>query len=78
MYRLNTHTDIGELSGAEMTCGALECFARFAHAAQTHPTMSLKRFYLRYYPPGLGLCTVDGPGGAEHVQMIDLLDFDAG
>lgn len=38
-------------------------------------TMSLKRFYLRFYPPGLGLCSVDERTGAEHVQMIDLLDF---
>lgn len=37
--------------------------------------MSLKRFYLRFYPPGLGLCSVDERTGAEHVQMIDLLDF---
>lgn len=37
--------------------------------------MSLKRFYLRYYPPGLGLCFVDNHSGAEHVKMIDLLDM---
>lgn len=48
--------------------------------------MRLKRFYLRYYPPGLGICTVaddqqpgdsDGGGSAEHVRMVDLLDFSA-
>lgn len=54
-------------------------FCLFAACAQysfdRSAVMSLKRFYLRYYPPGLGLCSVDNHSGEEHVTMIDLLDM---
>lgn len=36
--------------------------------------MNLQRFYLRYYPPGIGIC-FQNADGTEQTEMIDLLDL---